>query len=126
MQINNLGGARMPVTTSANSTSQTARASFGTLVQSGAGAPMAGRVAIPGSSIVSKAISVNSGAAPGSTFGAPYLQAQTAGAATTGTQMSKADQNKALVDLMKMSLMSFASGTFSMGQSRPGIEALED
>lgn len=125
MQINNLGGARMPVTTSANSTSQTARASFGTLLAGNTGAATAGRVGIPGSSIVSKAVSVNSSAIPGST-GAPYLQAQTAGAATTGTTMSAADQNKALLELMKYSMMSFASSTFSMGQGRPGIEPVDD
>ena len=124
MQINNLGGARMPVTTSANSTSQTARASFGSLVQGG-GAPMAGRVAIPGSSIVSRAISANSGGTPGAALGASYLQAQTAGPATSGT-MSPADQKKAMVDLMKHSLMSFMSSTFSMGQNRPGIEPVGD
>jgi hypothetical protein len=151
MQINNLGGARMPVTTSANSTSQTARTSFGTLIQSGAGAPAAGRVGIPGSSIVSTAISVNSGSIPGATFGAPYQQAmptshgvpgsgsnvlvaphgQTPGTTSAGSEFngelqSTLDQQNALKDLMKMSLQSFMSSTFSMGQNRPGIEALED
>jgi hypothetical protein len=150
MQINNLGGARLPVTTSANSTSQTARTSFGSLVQSGAGAPTAGRAGIPGSSIVSTAISVNSGSIPGSTLGTPYLQAmptptsvpgtsvkapqgQTSGTAATGTGavgsefngelQAMFDQQKALKDLMKMSLMSFMGGTFALGQSRPKIDA---
>ncbi len=144
MNINNLGGARAPVSTNTSQTAQTARASFGTLLKSGAGAPAAGRTGVPGSSIVSTAISINSGAVPGSGVGAPYQQAMpstpaastaTAAPGTTasaGTStaaagtMSPDDQKKALQELVKASMMSFVSSTFSMGQNRPGIEALDD
>jgi hypothetical protein len=134
MHVNNLGGARMPVTTN-TATTQTARTSFGTLVQGSAATPAMGRAGLSGSSIIASAISVNSGGVPG--FGAPYQQAMpnapspTAGAtqpqtppATTGGEFNgelqaQFEQQKALKDLMKMSLMSFISTTFSMGQNRP-------
>jgi hypothetical protein len=133
MHVNNLGGARMPVTTTPGTT-QTARTSFGTLVQGGAATPTMGRAGLSGSSIIASAISVNSGGVPG--FGAPYQQAMpsapapTAGATQPQTPTAPGsefngeltamfEQQKALKDLMKMSLMSFISTTFSMGQNRP-------
>jgi hypothetical protein len=126
MHINNLGGARMPVTTTAG-TSQTARTSFSTLVQGGAAAPTAGRGGLSGSSVIASAISGNSGGAQG--FGGPYMQAangaqtQTPGAAA-GTEPrseldAKIEQQKALKELMQLSLTSFVNTTFSMGQNRP-------
>ncbi|WP_224244481.1 hypothetical protein [Hyalangium gracile] len=166
MQVNNLGGVRMPVTTT-DSTAQTARASFSTRLQGSAGAPTTGRVGIAGSSIVSTAM-VNSGAVPGSAFGGPYMQARSAGVpgigvpgTTTTTPQSQVPgtgtpatqgpnygtttppaagsefngelqamfaEQKAMNDmkeLMKMSLLSFVSSTFAMGQSRGSIEALD-
>ena len=150
MQINNLGGARLPVTTTADSASQTARTRFGTLVSASAGAPAAGAVGLPGSSIVAKAISVNSSGIPGSGFGAPYLQAIPSNTPAPGTSLARGLQGqtpatgsgpngelqaaldkqkegeKAMRDLMKMSLMSIVSSTFAAGQNRPKIEALED
>jgi hypothetical protein len=146
MHINNLSGTRMPVTPTADRASQTARTRFGTLVQ-GAGAPTAGRAAVPGSSIVSTAISANSGAAPGATFGAPYLQArsssaaapatgsttpgqtQAPGASNPGSEFNAElqadyDQQQAMHELVTMSLTSFVNSIFAMGQHRPGIEAL--
>src|SRR5687768_16604800 len=116
MHVNNLGGARMPVTTTTGTT-QTARTSFGTLVQGSVGTP--GRAGLSGSNIIASAISVNSGGVPG--FGAPYQQAMpstpapTAGAtqpqpspaAPGGQQTQAAEQKKALEELMKMSLVSF-------------------
>jgi hypothetical protein len=135
MHVNNLGGARMPVTTTPGTT-QTARTSFGTLVQGSAATSTAGRAGLSGSSIIASAISVNSGGVPG--FGAPYQQAlpsapaPTAGAAqppATGGQLNGAqqaqspEQKKALEDLMKMSLISFISTTFSLGMNRPKPEA---
>ncbi len=133
MHVNNLGGARMPVTTTPGTT-QTARTSFGTLVQGSAATPTTGRAGLTGSSIIASAISVNSGGVPG--FGAPYQQAMpstpapTAGATQpqtppapgnefNGELEAKFKQQKALKDLMKMSLMSFISTTFSMGMNRP-------
>lgn len=133
MHVNNLGGARMPVTTTPGTT-QTARTSFSTLVQGSAATPTMGRAGVSGSSIIASAISVNSGGVPG--FGAPYQQAMpgapapTAGATQPQTpseglnseiegMYAEQEQRKALMDLMKMSLMSFISTTFSMGQNRP-------
>jgi hypothetical protein len=132
MHVNNLGGPRMPVTTTPG-TAQTARTSFGTLVQGSAATPTMGRAGLSGSNIIASAISVNSGGVPG--FGAPYQQAMqgtpapTAGAAQPQTpttpggefsaELDKLKQDAALKDLMKMSLISFISTTFSMGMNRP-------
>jgi hypothetical protein len=146
MHINNLGGARLPVTTTAGSTTQTARTSFGSLVQGSASASTSGRAGLTGSSVIASAISSNSGGARG--FGAPYMQAMSSGvpgvggnastptqgqapatgvgsefngelAAMTEQQKAQADQQKAMVELIKMSLVSFVNSTFSMGQNRP-------
>ena len=133
MHVNNLGGPRMPVTTTTG-TAQTARTSFGTLVQGSAATPTMGRAGLSGSNIIASAISVNSGGVPG--FGAPYQQAMpaapgpTAGAAqpqtpaTPGGEFNaeleaRFQQQKALEELMMMSLSSFISTTFSMGMNRP-------
>ncbi|HYI02631.1 hypothetical protein [Hyalangium sp.] len=142
MHINNLGGARLPVTTTAGSTTQTARTSFGSLVQGSAAASTAGRAGLTGSSVIASAISSNSGGAQG--FGAPYLQAMSSGVpgvggnASTPTQgqapatgvgsefngelaaMSEQQEGqKAMKELIKMSLISFVNSTFAMGQNRP-------
>jgi len=137
MNVNTLGGARMPVTTTAASTTQTARTSFGTLVSGSTPAATAGRAGLTGSSVIASAISSNSGGVPG--FGAPYLQAMTSGVPGVGTPtpaqgqtpapaagsefnaelQAKAEEQKALKDLMKMSLISFVNSTFAMGQNRP-------
>jgi hypothetical protein len=135
MQVNNLGGARMPVTTTSG-TAQTARTSFSTLVQGSAATSTVGRGGISGSSIIASAISVNSGGVPG--FGAPYQQAMPAAPAAGATQpqtppatnggivppevQAKIEQTKALEDLMKMSLVSFINTTFGMGMNRPKAE----
>jgi hypothetical protein len=84
MHVNNLGGARMPVTTTADRTTQTARTSFSTLVQGATSVPSTGGAAIPGSSIVARAISTSTGGLPGSGFGAPYLQTLPAGIPVAG------------------------------------------
>lgn len=132
MHVNNLSGARMPVTTTPGTT-QTARTSFGTLLQGSAAVPT-GRAGLTGSSIIASAISVNSGGVPG--FGAPYQQAMpstpapTSGATqpqtppATGGEFNaeletKFKQQQALKDLMLMSLKSFIGTTFSMGMNRP-------
>jgi hypothetical protein len=132
MHVNNLGGPRMPVTTPG--TAQTARTSFGTLVQGSAATPSMGRGGLSGSNIVASAISVNSGGVPG--FGAPYQQAMpaapgpTAGAAQPQTPgapggefnaelEAKFKQQTALKELMKLSLTTFISTTFSLGMNRP-------
>lgn len=145
MQVNNLGGVRGPVTTGTNSTSQTSRTSFSTLMQGAASAP-AGRASIPGASVISTAVSVTGGSIPGARLGAPYQQAMptapsapaksgtvaatpaqgTAGSEFNADLKSTLDQQNALKELMKMSLASFASSTFSMGQNRPKLEAVED
>jgi hypothetical protein len=83
MHINNLGGARMPTTTSVGSSSSTARTSFSSLVQGGSAAPAAGR-AVPGSSIVSTAIGISHGGVPGSGFNGPYLGTTPAKPGTQG------------------------------------------
>lgn len=171
MQVNNLGGVRVTTT---NSTSQTAQTRFSSLVSGGPAAPTAGRAAIPGSSVISTAISANTGMVPGAALGTPYRQAMSgvvpgmgvpsvnttpssgtgvaspntsvagtnpqapslpgAGNGAAGTEFNGElaamfEQQKAvaaLKELMKLSLVSFAGGTFSLGQSRPKIEALED
>jgi hypothetical protein len=137
MQVNNLGGARMPVTTTPGTT-QTAGTRFSTLVQGSAATPTMGRAGLSGSSIIASAISANSGGIPG--FGAPYQQAmpsapapaagatqpQTPPATNSGIvpadAQTKAEQKKAIEDLMKMSLMSFINSTFAMGMNRPKAE----
>src|SRR5687768_5605842 len=80
MHVNNLIGARMPVTTTTG-TAQTARTSFGTLVQGSAATATPGRAGLSGSNIIASAISVNSGGVPG--FGAPYQQAMPSAPAST-------------------------------------------
>lgn len=121
MHVNNLGGARMPVTHN-QGTTQTARTSFSTLVQGGAATPASGRATPSGSSIIASAISVNAGGVPG--FGAPYQQAMptTPGAEFNAELQTQLEQRKALEELIQMSLMSFISTTFSMGQNRPKAE----
>jgi hypothetical protein len=134
MHVNNLGGAKMPVTTTTGTT-QTARTSFSTLLQGSAATPMGGRAGISGSSIIASAISVNSGGIPG--FGAPYQQALPAAPAAGATQpqtpatnggvvstdaQAKIEQEKALKELVKMSLVSFVGTTFSLGMNQPKIE----
>ncbi|MBN1209033.1 MAG: hypothetical protein JXB05_29515 [Myxococcaceae bacterium] len=138
MHVNNLGGARMPVTT-AERTTQTARTSFGTLLQGAASIPTTSPAAIPGSSIVATAIANSSGGTPGSGFGAPYLQGTPTGVPVPGlggatpaapagsefngelTGMMQEQQQKMLAirELVQMSLMSFMQGIFAMGQNRP-------
>jgi hypothetical protein len=96
---------------------------------------MAGRAGLSGSSIIASAISVNSGGIPG--FGAPYQQALPAAPAAGATQplaangntgvvgpdaQAKIEQQKALKDLVKLSLVSFISTTFSLGMNQPKIE----
>lgn len=134
MHINNLGGARMPVTTTTGTT-QTARTGFSTLLQGSAATPVTGRAGLSGSSIIASAISVNSSGIPG--FGTPYQQAMpaapTAGAtqpaATNGNTgvvgpdaQAKIEQQKALKDLMKMSVITFVNTTFSLGMNQPKVE----
>lgn len=124
MNVNTLGGARMPVTTTTDRTTQTARTSFGTLVQGGAGGVTAGRAGLSGSSVIASAISANSGGVPG--FGAPYMQAMNTGVGTPATAPAQGqapaagtEEQKAMKELMKMSLVSFVNSTFAMGQNRP-------
>lgn len=134
MHVNNLGGARMPVTTTTGTT-QTARTSFSTLVQGSAATPVTGRAGLSGSSIIASAISVNSGGIPG--FGSPYQQAMPAAPAAGATTppapngnggvvapdvQAKIEQQKALKDLMKMSLITFVSTTFSLGMNQPKLD----
>ncbi|KFE69098.1 hypothetical protein [Hyalangium minutum] len=126
MNINTLGGVRMPVTTSTDRTTQTAATRFGSLVQGSASTATSGRAGLPGSSVVASAISANSGGAPG--FGAPYLQAMSSGVPGAGTPATTATQGQTtapaagqeqLKEIMKMSLVSFINTTFAMGQNRP-------
>ncbi|WP_224361355.1 hypothetical protein [Hyalangium versicolor] len=155
MQVNNLGGVRVPVNTTTDSTSQTARAGFSTRLQGGTGTASAGRPAIPGSSIVSSAISMNSGTLPGSAFGVTYLQARpptttgtgsttapstgttgqspatnttsgTAGSEFNAELQSTLEQQQQMKELMQLSLQSFVASTFSAGQNRGKIEPLDD
>jgi len=128
MHVNNLGGARMPVTTTTGTT-QTARTSFSTLVQGSAATPVPGRAGLSGSNIIASAISVHSGGIPG--FGTPYQQAMPAApaSATNGNGgvvapdvQAKIEQQKALKDLMKMSVITFVNTTFSLGMNQPKIE----
>jgi hypothetical protein len=129
MHVNNLGGARMPVTTTTGTT-QTARTSFSTLVQGSAATPVTGRAGLSGSSIIASAVSVNSGGIPG--FGAPYQQAMpaapapTAGATNGGVvsadMQARIEQQTALKELMKMSLTTFISTTFSLGMNQPKLD----
>lgn len=139
MNINSLGGARMPVTTATDRTTQTAGTRFGSLVQGSAGTATAGRSGLSGSNVIASAISVNSGGIPG--FGAPYLQAMpstvpgtgapatsptpgqttapAAGSEFNGEQAAMIEQQTQLKEIMKMSLVSFINTTFAMGQNRP-------
>jgi hypothetical protein len=137
MNINSLGGARMPVTTATDRTPQTAGTRFGSLVQGSAATP--GRSGLSGSNVIASAISVNSGGIPG--FGTPYLQAMpspvpgagapvasptpgqttapAAGSEFNGELAAMFEQQKQLKEIMQMSLISFINTTFSMGQNRP-------
>jgi hypothetical protein len=137
MNINTLGGARMPVTTGTDRTTQTAQTNFGSLVRASTPAATPGRAGMPGSSVIASAISANSGGFPG--FGGPYLQAMTSGVPGTGASspaptqgqapapgsefngelQAKFEEQKALKEIMQMSLVSFINTTFSMGQNRP-------
>jgi hypothetical protein len=97
---------------------------------------MAGRAGVSGSSIIASAISVNSGGIPG--FGAPYQQAMPAAPAAGATQpqtspatpgsefngelQAQFEQQKALKELVKLSLTSFIGTTFSLGMNQPKIE----
>lgn len=84
MHVNNLGGARLPVATSAGSSTQTARTSFSTLVQGSTSLPASSPAAIPGSSVVATTIANNSSGVPGAGIGAPYQQAMPTGVALPG------------------------------------------
>jgi hypothetical protein len=139
MNVNNLGGVRMPVTTTTDRTTQTAGTNFGSLVRASTPAATAGRGGLSGSNVIASAISANSGGVPG--FGAPYLQAMNAGVPGTGTPapapsqgqttapgagtefngelQARFEEQKALKEIMQMSLVSFINTTFSMGQNRP-------
>lgn len=138
MNVNSLGGARMPVTTATDRTSQTAATRFGSLVQGSASTATSGRSGLTGSNVIASAISVNSGGVPG--FGGPYLQATPSTGAGTGApatsatpgqttapagtelnaeQAAQIEQQNQLKEIMKMSLVSFINSTFAMGQNRP-------
>lgn len=139
MNVNNLGGVRMPVTTTTDRTTQTAATNFGSLVRASTPTSPPGRAGLTGSSVIASAISANSGGFPG--FGGPYMQAMNAGVPGTGTSapapaqgqtpapaagsefnaemQAKFEEQAALKDLMKMSLISFVNSTFAMGQNRP-------
>jgi hypothetical protein len=139
MNINTLGGARMPVTTGTDRTTQTAQTNFGSLVRASTPAATAGRAGLSGSSVVASAISANSGGVPG--FGGPYLQAMSSGVPGVGTPApaptqgqttapaagsefngelaAMLEQQTQLKEIMKMSLVSFINTTFAMGQNRP-------
>lgn len=139
MNVNSLGGARMPVTTATDRTSQTAGTRFGSLVQGSASSATSGRSGLSGSNVIASAISVSSGGVPG--FGGPYLQAAPSAGPSAGTPATTAtpgqttapapgsefngelaamfEQQNQLKEIMKMSLTSFINSTFSMGQNRP-------
>jgi hypothetical protein len=117
MHINNLGGPKGAAAASPGQPTAPARSSFGALV-SGSTSVAARPTAPSGSNILAQTIS--SQGTPGTGFGAPYTQAMTANAAAGGAQ-STAEQ-EALRDLMKMSLMSFASTSFNMSMNRPKME----
>ncbi|ADO74958.1 hypothetical protein [Stigmatella aurantiaca] len=125
MHINNLGGPKGAATASLDRPAAPARSSFGSLVAgSTSGVP---RSAAPtGTNILAKTIS--SQGTPGAGFGAPYTQAMTANASAGGAQAPAANlqqqsaEQKALYDIMKMSLMSFVNTSFNMNQNRPKME----
>ncbi|HLL05358.1 MAG TPA: hypothetical protein VK539_32615 [Myxococcaceae bacterium] len=141
MNINSLSGPRMTSLSSTNNASSTARTSFGSLLQ-GAGAPKAGAAGqLTGGNVISAAISINN---PGSTggVGAPYQQAAPQPAAQApapaagapkptsefnGELQQAADTQK--MEMMKqlaiLSIASFASSTFSMGNNRIQLETVD-
>ncbi len=140
MNINSLSGPRMTPLTSANSASSTARTSFGSLLQ-GAGAPKAGAGQITGGNVISAAISINN---PGTTggVGAPYQQATpqpatpapapAAGAPQAGSEFNgelKTTYETQKMEMMRqlavLSIASFASSTFSLGNNRIQLETVD-
>lgn len=141
MNINSLSGPRMTGLSSTNNASSTARTSFGSLLQ-GAGAPKAGAAGqLTGGSVISAAISINH---PGTTggVGAPYQQATqppaasapapAAGAPKPGAEFNAEMQQTAETQKMEMmrqlavlSVASFASSTFSLGNNRIQLEVAD-
>jgi hypothetical protein len=136
MNINSLSGPRMTPLTSANSASSTARTSFGSLLQ-GAGAPRAGGAGqLTGGNVISAAISVNVNPGIPTGVGAPYQQATppapAAGGAQPGAQFNAELQTTADTQKMEMmrqlailSVTSFASSTFSLGNNRLQLEVAD-
>jgi hypothetical protein len=150
MNINSLGGPRMTPLTSANSASSTARTSFGSLIQGPGAAKAGGAGQLTGGNIVSAAITINHGS-PGAGVGAPYQQAlppvypgapgaaapgaarpAAPGSATPGSEFSgelKATYDEQKMAMMKqlavLSLASFASGTFSLGQNKIQLDTAD-
>jgi hypothetical protein len=134
MNINSLSGPRMTPLTSANSASSTSRTSFGSLLQ-GAGAPKAGGAGqLTGGNVISAAISVNSNPGIPTGVGAPYQQATppapapAAGGAQPGAAQPAAPDTQKM-DMMKqlaiLSISSFASSTFSLGNNRIQLEVAD-
>lgn len=137
MNINSLSGPRMTSLSSTNNASSTARTSFGSLLQ-GAGAQKGGAGGqLTGGNIISAAISINN---PGTTggVGAPYQQATpqpaapapAAGAAKPGSEFTgeldkKAQAQEMMKQLAILSIASFASSTFSMGNNRIQLETVD-
>ncbi|HEX8702107.1 MAG TPA: hypothetical protein VF815_24970 [Myxococcaceae bacterium] len=137
MNINSLGGPRMTPLTSANSASSPARTSFGSLLQ-GAGAPKPGAGQLTGGNVISAAININSNPGIPTGVGAPYQQttpqapAPAAGGAQPGSEFN--GELKTTYDAQKMAMMkqlavlsitSFASSTFSLGNNRIQLEVAD-
>jgi hypothetical protein len=133
MNINSLGGPRMTPLTSVDSASSTARSSFGSLINSGA-AKAGGAGQITGGNVIAAAINVNQGS-PGAGVGAPYQQAMPPPATTgsdnaaqlKGQAQAQADTQKVAMmkELAMLSVASFASSTFSLGNNRIQLEAAD-
>jgi len=136
MNINSLSGPRMTPLSSATNASSTARTSFGSLLQ-GAGAPKAGAAGqLTGGNVISAAISVNVNPGTPTGVGAPYQQATppapAAGAPTAGSefngelkQTADTQKNEMMKQLAILSIASFASSTFAMGNNRIQLEVAD-
>ncbi len=127
MNINSLSGPRMTPLTSANSASSTARTSFGSLLQGANAAKAGGAGQLTGGNVIAAAINVNSNPGASTGVGAPYQQATTPAQAAAGGAQAGADTQK--IDMMRqlavLSISSFASSTFSLGNNRIQLEAAD-
>jgi hypothetical protein len=134
MNINSLGGPRMTPLTSVDNASSTSRSSFGSLLNAGSAKAAGGPGQLTGGNVISAAINVNQGS-PGAGVGAPYQQAMPTPPAPgadnvaqlQGQAQAQAETQKMAMmkELATLSIASFASATFSLGNNKIQLEAAD-